>query len=93
MKDINGIKRGEVVTLNASRVPLSGVKFNAGDKLKFLSLYGARLVRLSRVGDNAKLTVLMEDIGYAHNPVAQVAPLAAPAPASGRVGRRCAARA
>lgn len=65
MKNIETLKRGETVTLNRDCTPLSGTTFKAGDSFKFLGWYCGSLVRLSRVGDCAKLTVLPVDIGYA----------------------------
>ena len=63
MKDINTLKSGDIVTLNRDCKPMSGVEFKAGDKFKFLGLTGYG-VRLSRIGDCAKLGVIATDIGY-----------------------------
>lgn len=76
MKNIETLTRGEVVTLNADRTPMSGVAFKAGEAFKFLGWAGT-LVRLSRVGDNAKLTVLPEDIGYGYERQAATSPASA----------------
>lgn len=65
MKNIETLKRNEVVTLNRDCQPMSGDTFKAGDKFKFLGWHCGCLVRLSRIGDCAKLTVLPVDIGYA----------------------------
>ena len=56
MNDIKTLKRNDIS-------PMSGDVFKAGDKFKFLGLTGYG-VRLSRIGDNAKLGVVAADIGY-----------------------------
>ena len=83
MKNIETLKRNEIVTLNRNHSPMSGDLFAAGDKMKFLGWYGGfgNLVRLSRASDNAKLTVLPADIGFATTapvPVSPVIETAAP---------------
>jgi len=70
------LKRNDRVVLNRNATPLSGVVFKKGDAFKFLGWHGS-LLRLSRVGDNAKLMVLPNDIeGY----VEPTPPPAKPAP-------------
>jgi len=66
MKNIETLKRNEVVILNRDCSPMSGLQFKAGETFKFLGWYGGtgNLCRLSRVGDNAKLMVVPADIGY-----------------------------
>jgi len=39
--------------------------FKAGETFKFLAVWNGSFVRLSRIGDNAKLTVEPSRIGYA----------------------------
>lgn len=84
MKNIETLKKNEIVTLNRDCSPMSGDVFKAGDKFKFLGWYCGSLVRLSRVGDCAKLTVLPVDIGYAEAPTPE---LTAEEKEQGRIAR------
>lgn len=63
MKSISTLKRGAVVTLNTDSSTLTG-NFKAGENFKFLGIHNGSFVRLSRVGDNAKLMVEPSRIGY-----------------------------
>lgn len=54
VKDSETFKRGDVVRLMGEKNTMGGVH-PFGGKYKVLGYYGAGMIRLSRVGDNAKL--------------------------------------
>jgi hypothetical protein len=82
MKNIASLKRFAVVTLNTDAATLTHT-FKAGDQFKFLSPFNGFAVKLSRIGDCAKLIVEAARIGYtfeawAAEPAAPSVPYVAP---------------
>jgi hypothetical protein len=77
MKSTSSLKRNTVVTLLEDQSTLTNI-FKAGDTFKFLSIFSGSFIRLSRIGDNAKLIVTPGAIGYGDE-IEPAAPYVAPA--------------
>lgn len=73
MKNIASLKRNAVVTLNTDAATMTHT-FRAGDQFKFLSTFNGFAVKLSRIGDCAKLIVEAARIGYTFAEAAVEAP-------------------
>lgn len=63
MKTVESLKRNDLVTLVRDAKTLANT-FKAGDQFKFLGIGTGSMLRLSRVGDRAKLLTTPDWVGY-----------------------------